>query len=111
MKPWKRNEKPRTWKCIWLYFWIELFYKTIHPCKYKKKEEGDKKSIQEIEKTRYFAEKLDEFSKEVIDGLFKDLEHKKVECPYVELQVQDARTIERETKKENENFFDLYKNI
>ena len=35
------------------------------------------KSIREIEKTRNFVEKPDELSEKVIDGLFKDLEHKK----------------------------------
>ena len=56
-----------------------------------------------------FVEKPHKFSEEVIDGLFKDLEHKKVEHPYVEPQVQDAEKIERETKKENDEFLDLYK--
>ena len=74
----------------------------------KKKEKEDEKSIPEIEKTRNFLEKPDEFSEEVIDGLFKDLEHKKIEHPYVERQVQDTETIERETKK-NDEFLDLYK--
>ena len=35
------------------------------------------KSIREIEKTRNFVENPDELSEKVIDGLFKDLEHKK----------------------------------
>ena len=43
----------------------------------KRKEKGDKKSIQEIEKTRNFVEKPDEFSEEVIDGLLKTLNIKK----------------------------------
>ena len=64
-----------------------------------KTKEEDEKRIQEIEKTRNFLEKPDEFSEEVIDGLFKDLEHKKVEHPYVEPQAQDAETKERATKK------------
>ena len=37
------------------------------------------------------------------------LEHKKVEHPYVELTIQDAETIEKETKKENDKFLDPYK--
>ena len=37
-----------------------------------------------------------------------DLEHKKIEHPYVELQVQDAETIRIETKKENKEFEDLF---
>ena len=60
-------------------------------------------------KKHNFVEKPHEFSDEVIDGLFKDLKHKKVEHPYVELQVQDAEKIEREAKKENDEFLDLYK--
>ena len=64
-----------------------------------KTKEEDEKRIQEIEKTRNFLEKPDEFSEEVIDGLFKDLEHKKVEHPYVEPLAQDAETKERATKK------------
>ena len=41
----------------------------------------------------------------------KILNIKKVEHSYVEPQVQDAETIERETKKENDEFLDLYKNL
>ena len=66
------------------------------------------KSIREIEKTWNFIEKTDKFSEEVIDGLFKNLD-KKIEHPHVKLQVQDAETIERETKKENDEFANLYK--
>ena len=40
--------------------------------------------------------------------MFKDLQHKKVEHPYV-LDAEDAETKERETKKENDAFLDLYK--
>ena len=61
----------------------------------KRIEKEDEKSIWEIEKTCNFVQKPDEFSGEVIDGLFKDLEHKKVEHPYVKPQVHDAETIER----------------
>ena len=39
----------------------------------------------------------------------KTLNLKKVEHPYVVPQVQDAKTIERETKKENDELSDLYK--
>ena len=35
-----------------------------------------KKVYEKLKKTRKFVEKLGEFSKEVIDGLFKDLEYK-----------------------------------
>ena len=76
------------------------------------KRKEHEKSIQEIEKkTRTFVEMPDEGSEEVIDGSFKDIEHKQIEHPYVEPQVQDVETIERETKKENDEFLDLYKNF
>ena len=42
-----------------------------------------------------------------MEDLLKTLEHKKVEHPYVEPQVQDAETIKIETKKEEDEFFDL----
>ena len=87
---------------------LSFFIKRSTLVNIKKKEKEDEKSIPEIEKTRNFLEKTDEFSEEVIDGLFKDLEHKKIEHPYVKRQVQDAETIERETKK-NDEFLDLYK--
>ena len=45
----------------------------------------------------------DEFEVELEDDLFKNL--------FVEPQVQDAETIEIETKKEDDEFFDLEKNI
>ena len=40
-------------------------------------------------------------------NLKKPLKHKKIEHPYVEPQVQDAEAIEIETKKEDDEFFDL----
>ena len=78
---------------------MSCFIKQSTLANIKTKEKGDEKRIQEIEKTHNFLEKPDEFSEEVIDGLFKDLEHKKVEHPYVEPQAQDAETKERATKK------------
>ena len=36
----------------------------------------------------------DQFEEELVEDLFKPLEHKKIEYPYVEPQVQDAETIE-----------------
>ena len=50
----------------------------------------------------------EKFEEKVKQDLFKDLEHKKIEHPYVEPQVQDAETIEIKTKKENEEFDDLF---
>ena len=88
---------------------LSFFIKQSTLANIKRKEKDDEKSLQEIEKICNFVEKPDEFSEEVIDGLFKDLEHKKVQHPYVEPQVQDAETIERETKNENDEFLDLYK--
>ena len=73
----------------------------------KRKEKEDEKIIQEIDKTRNFVEKPDQFVEELIYRLFKDLEHKKVEHSYVKLTVQDAATIEKET--ENDKFLDLYR--
>ena len=78
---------------------MSCFIKQSTLANIKTKEKGDEKRIQEIEKTHNFLEKPDEFSEEVIDGLFKDLEHKKVEHPHVEPQAQDAETKERATKK------------
>lgn len=43
-------------------------------------------------------EKPDPFEQELIDGIFKELEHKKIEHSYVEPQVQDAQTIETRHK-------------
>ena len=50
----------------------------------------------------------EKFEEKLKQGLFKGLEHKKIEHPYVEPQVQDAEMIEIETKKENEEFDDLF---
>ena len=83
---------------------MSCFIKQSTLANIKTKEKGDEKRIQEIEKTRNFLEKPDEFSEEVIDGLFKDLEHKKVEHPYVEPQAQDAETKESNKKKKMINF-------
>ena len=57
---------------------MSFFMKQSTLANKKRKEKEDEKSIQEIKKTRHFVEKPDEFSEEVIDGLFKNLEHKKV---------------------------------
>ena len=50
----------------------------------------------------------EKFEEELKQDLFKDLEHKKIEHPYVEPQVQDGETVEIETKKENEEFDDRF---
>ena len=41
------------------------------------------------------------------ENLYKDLEHKKIEESYVESQVQSAETVEKETKKDDKEFYDL----
>ena len=56
---------------------LSVFIKQSTLANIKRKEKGDKKSIQEIEKTRNFVENPDEFSEEVIDGLLKTLNIKK----------------------------------
>ena len=43
-------------------------------------------------------ESPDPFEQESVNDLFEDLEYKKTKHPYVELQVKDAQTIERETQ-------------
>ena len=68
----------------------------------QRKEEQDKKSRCDIKNLDNFPEVPEKFEEKVKQDLFKDLEHKKIEHPYVEPQVQDAETIEIETKKENE---------
>ena len=50
----------------------------------------------------------EKFEEELQEDLFKDLEHKKIEHPYVEPQVQDEETIEIETKKKNKEFADIF---
>ena len=49
----------------------------------------------------------------MVEDLFKNIKHKKIEHPYVQPQVQDAETIAIETKKEKEDneFFDLRQNF
>ena len=74
---------------------MSFFIKQPTLANIKTKEKKDENSIQEIEKTRNFVENPNEFTEELIAGLFKDLEHEKVEYPYVEPIIQDAETIER----------------
>ena len=54
-----------------------------------------------------FKELPDLFEQETVDDLFKDLEHKKTNNPYVEPQVKDAQTIEIETQTTNCKFLKL----
>ena len=62
------------------------------------KEKKDEISLEKINEDTTFVELPDLFEEDLIDDLFKDLEHKKTEHSYVEPQVQDAATIETEIK-------------
>ena len=73
----------------------------------KRKEEQDKESSLDIKKSHDFFGEPKKFEKELKEDLYKDLEHEKIEHPYIEPQVQDAETTEKETKKEDDEFFDL----
>ena len=72
-----------------------------------RQEEEDEISAQKINDKTTFVELPDQFEEDVVRDLFKDLEHKKEEQPYVEPQVQDAQTIESETATINNEFYDL----
>ena len=72
-----------------------------------KKEEEDEISLEKISENTTFVELPRQFEQNLIDDLFNDLEYKKTEHPYVEPQVQDAATIETETKNTNVEFFGL----
>ena len=68
-----------------------------------RKEKEDKISLEKINEDTTFVELPNQFEEDLIDDLSKDLEHKKTEHPYVEPQVQDAATIETETKNTTTN--------
>ena len=71
----------------------------------RKKQGEDKKGNAKIKEEHGFFEPPDDFEEELVQGLFKNIKHKKTEHPCVEPQVQDAETIETETKKEDDKFF------
>ena len=76
----------------------------------KRKSEQDKKSNNDITNSHDFFKKPgddEEFENELKKDLFKKLEHVKTDDPYVEPIVQDAETIEKETKKKDDEFFKL----
>ena len=52
------------------------------------------KKAKEIIDSTTFVELPDPFEQEIVDDLWKALEHKKTKHPYVEPQVKDAQTIE-----------------
>ena len=74
-----------------------------------RKEKEDENSLEKINENTTFVELPDQFEEDLIDDLYKDLEHKKTEHPYVESQVHDASTIETETKNTNDEFLGLQK--
>ena len=73
----------------------------------KRKEEQDKKVVLTLKNHMTSLKNPKNLKKSSEEGLYKDLEHEKIEHTYVERQVQDAETIEKETKKKDEQFFDL----
>ena len=73
-----------------------------------KRKEEDNESNLKIKEDDFF-ERPDQFLEEVVEDLFKN--RKKIEHPYVEPQVQVAEIIDIETKKEDDEFFDLEKKI
>ena len=76
----------------------------------KRKEEQDKKTNLDIKRSCDFFAEPEKLKKELEEDLYKDLEHKKIEYPYAEPQVQDAETVEKETEEDDE-FLILIKNI
>ena len=52
--------------------------------------------------TAFFFQPPNTFDQELVDDLFKNLKHKKIEHPYIERQVQDT-----EIQVQNDNFSDL----
>ena len=72
-----------------------------------RQEKEDEISLEKINEDTTFAELPDQFEEDLIDGLFKDLEHKKTEHPYIEPQIQDTVTIETEATNTKNEFFGL----
>ena len=73
----------------------------------KRKSEQDKKSSNDIKNYHEFFKKPgvdEEFENKIKEDLFEVLEHTKIDNPYVEPTVEDTETIEKETKKENDDF-------
>ena len=73
----------------------------------RKRKEEDNESNLKIKEERDIFKLPDQFEEELVEDLFKPVEHRKIEHPYIEPQVQDAETKEIETKKEDDEFFDL----
>ena len=73
----------------------------------KRKSEQDKKSSNNIKNSHEFFKKPgvdEEFENKIKEDLFEVLEHTKIDNPYVEPIVEDTETIEKETKKEDDDF-------
>ena len=73
----------------------------------KWKEKEDEISREKINEDTKFVKLPDQFEEDLIDDLFKNLEHKKTEHPYVEPQEQDVAKIKTETKYTNDKLFGL----
>ena len=73
-----------------------------------RKESEDIKKEQEIIDSTTFVPVPDPFEEDLIDDQFENvLKHKKIEHPYVGPKVEDARSLELETKAENDKFLKL----
>ena len=70
-------------------------------------EDAKKKKAKEIIDSTKFVESPDPIEQEIVDDLFKELEHKKTKHSYVELQVKDAQTVETETQATKSGFSKL----
>ena len=73
----------------------------------KRKSEQDKKSSNDIKNYHEFFKKSgvdEEFENKIKEDLFEVPEHTKIDNPYVEPTVEDTETIEKETKKEDDDF-------
>ena len=69
------------------------------------------KKAKEIIDSTTFVELPDPFEQEIVDDLFKDLEHKKRKHPHVESQVKDVQTIETKTQAPNSKLSKLKQEI
>ena len=76
-----------------------------------RKEVEHAKIAKEIVDSTTFVELPDPFEQQIVDNLFKDLEHKKKKFPHVERQVKYAQTIETETQVTNSELSKLKQEI
>ena len=77
------------------------------PLNLRRKSKQDKKSSNDIKNSHEFFKKPgddEEFKNKIKEDLFKVLECIKTDNPYVEPTVQNAETIGKETKKEDDDF-------